>query len=65
LIEILHNNRSTVHQLGWLMQEEGREEKGWAAPAGHEEGEEVNEPMRLFLLPISFSISYLYMHMFK
>ena len=53
-------------ELGRLMWEEGREEeKGWVAAAGQEEGEEENEPMRLFLFPISFSISYLYMHMFK
>ena len=52
--------------LGQLALEEGwEEEKAWAAPAGREEGEEENEPMRLFLFPISFSISYLYMHMFK
>jgi hypothetical protein len=28
-------------------------------------GSAENEPMRLFQIPISFSISYLYMHMFK
>ena len=50
-------------RLAW----EGRreEEEGWATVAGREEGEEENEPMRLFLFSISFSISYLYMHMFK
>ena len=52
--------------LGWLAREEGRdEEKGWATATGREEGGEKKEPMKLLLFPMSFSISYLYMHMFK